>query len=86
MFLHTYIHTRDEHEYQTLSDALRQAGLRIYPLHNLERPATLTKREFELFYLLYLHSGQVFTLPQIAETIWGFTGHGARFAKLPDRL
>lgn len=36
----------------------------------------LTQREFQLFYLLYLHKGQVLTVDQIIEAVWGYTGQG----------
>ncbi len=36
----------------------------------------LTQREFELFYLLYSHRGQVLSSERLIETLWGYTDKG----------
>lgn len=48
----------------------------------------LTPREFELFYLLYTHQGQVIATDRIIDAIWGYTGKGDQKAvySLTNRL
>jgi len=61
--------------------ALKFADFTVQPtIRTLQRTdgmtVVLTHREFQLFYLLFTHRGQILTNEQIIETIWGHTGRG----------
>ena len=45
---------------------------------------SLTSKEFDLLYFLYLHKGQVFTKEQLYENVWGFEDMPKDTSNLPS--